>query len=121
MGDRQDLVGLQMLIPSFIGAFYSVIGDWDTTMQAVTWGMNTPATGFATFIVSLYAFIAQIALVNLLIAMMSATFESVKENSEKVYTVTLWQMEVARSNFKFTFYRLVHFLLRNSHSLGRSK
>jgi len=71
----------------FMGAFYTIIGDWSGTMGAIQ-GNN-----FGVILVSLYALIAQILLVNLLIAMMGDTFNTVNENSDKE-----WKF----SRYKFT-------------------
>jgi len=61
---------------SFMGAFYAVIGLWGTTMDTLR------ATHFGTFLISVYAVVAQVILVNLLIAMMGDTFSTVKANSD---------------------------------------
>ncbi len=62
-----------------MGAYFTIIGDYDSTMEVLK-----ESTFFGPFLVSIYALIAQIMLVNLLIAMMGDTFQSVKENSDKV-------------------------------------
>jgi len=65
---------------TFMGSYYTIIGDWDTTMTILR------ASWFGVVLVSLYALIAQIMLVNLLIAMMGDTFENVRQNA-----ITEWR------------------------------
>jgi len=59
---------------TFMGAYMTIIGDWATTMAVIE------PSWFGVVLVSLYALIAQILLVNLLIAMMGDTFNNVRQN-----------------------------------------
>jgi len=61
----------------WMGAFFTIIGNYNGVLGALEG--NT----FGTILVSVYAIIAQIMLVNLLIAMMGDTFNNVNENADK--------------------------------------
>jgi len=62
---------------TFAGAYFTIIGDWASTIDVIK------ETSIGAELVAIYALIAQIILVNLLIAMMGDTFVSVKGNSDK--------------------------------------
>lgn len=62
---------------SFAVAFYTIVGEYADAFNDLN------GSAFGHVILALYALIAQIVLVNLLIAMMGDTFNSVKEDSAK--------------------------------------
>jgi len=56
-------------------SFYTIIGDWQSAIEY----MDT----MGLIMLSIYALISQIMLVNLLIAMMGDSYSAVKDNSGK--------------------------------------
>jgi hypothetical protein len=62
---------------SFGGAFFTIVGDFNQAMSEMA------QTNVGVIVLGLYAFIAQVVLVNLLIAMMGDTYSDVKDNSDK--------------------------------------
>jgi len=62
---------------TFAVAFFTIIGDYSYAMET----MNKSYLGVA--LLAIYAFISQIILVNLLIAMMGSSYDEVKEHSDK--------------------------------------
>lgn len=80
---------------SFMGSFYAIIGELDGTMDTLS------QTQFGAAIVSIYALISQIMLVNLLIAMMGDTFNTVKENSAKDWRFSRYSFIEEYTNSSF--------------------
>jgi len=83
------------------GAFFVILGDYDSTMSAFQNTSSGSTGGFAEFLVSVYALIAQIMLVNLLIAMMGDTFNRVQENADKEWMYSRYHLVVEYTHASF--------------------
>jgi len=71
---------------SFAGTFFTIVGDFQTSMSIMA------QTNIGVILLGVYAFIAQVILVNLLIAMMGNTYSDIQDNSDKEWKFFRYQM-----------------------------
>lgn len=77
---------------SFAVAFYTIVGEFTAAFPDLI------GNGFGLVILAIYALIAQIVLVNLLIAMMGDTFNTVKEDSAKEWRFNRYSLATEYSS-----------------------
>eukprot|EP01111_Echinosteliopsis_oligospora_P016190 TRINITY_DN6633_c0_g1_i1.p1 TRINITY_DN6633_c0_g1~~TRINITY_DN6633_c0_g1_i1.p1 ORF type:complete len:221 (+),score=40.24 TRINITY_DN6633_c0_g1_i1:479-1141(+) len=96
---------------TFPVSIFAILGDFTDALPALENDV------FATILLVVYAFIAQIVLINLLIAMMGDTFTAVKEKSNKEWKFSRWIFAIEYTTAShipppFNLILLFHFLYR---------